>query len=293
MEIFEKLNTKKNLSLALGFFDGVHKAHQQLIGVSVESARQNNLKSAVVTFKNNPLCDLRGIEATYIYPNDEKCKLIKELGVDYIYLLDFKKIAHLSAEEYLKDVLYKHFEPKFITTGFNHSFGKNKGGNHIFLKKNQEKYGYIYNEIPPIKEKGMLISTTNIKNILGKGNIELANKFLQRRFKVKNTVEHGCGIGRIIGFPTVNLSWPKNIYKIPYGVYKGSCNGNPAMINWGIRPTIGTNKEILEAHILDFDKDIYGKTVEIYFDKKIRNEKKFNNVDDLKKQIRIDFEKMF
>jgi riboflavin kinase/FMN adenylyltransferase len=156
LKIFENLNTNKNLSLALGFFDGVHKAHQKLIGVTVELAHKNNLKSAVITFKNNPLCDFRGIEATYIYNNAEKFRLIEELGIDYIYLLDFKEFANLSAEEYLKDILYKNFTPKFITTGFNHNFGKNKSGDHIFLRNNQEKYGYIYNEIPPIKEKNKL-----------------------------------------------------------------------------------------------------------------------------------------
>ncbi len=289
MEIFEALNTKKDLSLALGFFDGVHKAHQKLISVTVELARKNNLKSAVITFKNNPLCDLRGIKATYLYTNTEKCELIKELGIDYIYLLDFKKFADLSAEEYLRDVLYKYFEPKFITTGFNHNFGKNKSGDHIFLKNNQKKYGYIYNEIPPIKERGKLISTTNIKKLLEDGNIELANEFLGRRFKIKNIVERGQGIGAKIGFPTVNLSWPKDIYKIPYGVYRGTCLEKPAIINWGIRPTIGGNKEILEAHILNFNKNVYGETVEIYFDKKIRDEKRFNSIDELKNQIQIDF----
>ncbi len=288
MKIIKNLEHNPNLVLALGFFDGIHSAHQKLIEEAVKTAGENTLKSAVITFKNHPLVDLKGINVEYLYDNNDKYKFIEELNVDYIYELNFNELKDMSADEYIKNVLYKYFEPKYIITGFNHTFGKYHSGDRDFLEKNQNAYNYIYKMIEPVYLKGELVSTTNIKDKLSKGQIELANKMLNKNFKITNEVKKGNQIGRTLGFPTINLNWPEGIFKLPYGVYGGYVLGHKALINWGVRPTVDGKKEILEAHILDFNADLYGQKADVFFEKKIRDEKKFKSVSDLKHQISVD-----
>lgn len=288
MKIIKDIEYNPNLVLALGFFDGIHLAHQKLIKEASSIAHKNSLKSGIITFKNHPLCDLKGFNIEYLFSKEDKYKYIEELEIDYVYELDFKKYKDLSADEYLKDVLYEYFKPKYIVTGFNHTFGKNQVGNYDFLKDNQEKYGYIYKSINPVYLEGELVSTTKIKEKLGSREIEFANKMLGKNFKITNTVLKGNQIGRKIGFPTINLDWQNGIYKLPYGVYSGYVLDHKAIINWGIRPTINGKNEILEAHILDFNEDLYGKTIDVFFNKSIRSERKFESIEDLKHQISVD-----
>lgn len=293
MKIFNKLNHNPNLSLALGFFDGVHLAHQKLIRTAVNSALNNNLKSAVITFKKNPICHLfKTDDVSYLLTNEDKARCIENLGVDFLYFLDFDDFINMRAVDYFESVLMKYFSPKFITTGFNHKFGKMQSGDSVFLEDNQEKYGYIYNKIAPVSKNNHFICSTNIKDLLNLADIELANELLGKKFKVKNVVIKGNQLGRTIGFPTVNLNWQKDIFKLPYGTYKGTCLNKPCLINWGKRPTIKGTTPILEAHILDFSADLYGQEVEIFFEKKLRDEMQFNNINLLKAQILKDCEQI-
>lgn len=292
MELIEIPAFNPNLALALGFFDGVHIAHQTLIREAVSFAKKNGLCSGVLTFKNNPMCSFGVNNINYIYSNDDKFKIFEELGVDFVYALDFDKYLNLSAEEYLNDVIIKNFNPKLIVTGFNHYFGKNKAGNPELLRKYQEKYGYIYKEINPIMIDSKLVSTTNIKKMLEKGDIISANRFLGRDFRIKSKVEKGSGIGGNLGFKTANLNWGENIIKLPYGVYKTTCliDGKiyNSLSNWGICPTLNLKNETLEVHILGFSGNIYGREIEVFFKEKIRDEKKFNSKEELISQINED-----
>ncbi|MBE7706151.1 MAG: bifunctional riboflavin kinase/FAD synthetase [Cyanobacteria bacterium SIG30] len=287
MKNINKLQHNPNLVLALGFFDGIHIAHQKIIKQAVELAKENTLKSALITFKEHPLVELKNYKIDYLYNNKEKCQMIQDLGIDYVYMLDFKDYKDLNADEYIK-ILHENFNPKFIVTGFNHTFGKNQTGNQQFLEENQKKYNYIYKKIEPMCYKNELISTTNIKDKLSKGEIPIANKLLGRNYKITNEVIKGQQLGRKLGFPTVNLEWQENIFKLPYGIYKGKVFDKKALINWGVRPTVDGKKEILEAHILDFNKNIYGQKIDVFFEEKIRDEKKFNSLDALKHQITLD-----
>ena len=144
MQILHDLSENPNLSLALGYFDGVHIGHQAVIKNAVNYAKQNGGKSAVITFKDHPCCFFHGVCPKYILTREYREKFIADLGVDYLYELDFEKLAGLSAEEYLENILIKHFSPKSISTGFNHNFGHNKTGNVEFLKHNASIYGYEY-----------------------------------------------------------------------------------------------------------------------------------------------------
>ena len=262
MEIFEKLNHNPNLSICLGFFDGVHQGHKVVLKNTVNLALQNNLKSAVITFKEHPLCYLQNRTPQYIIQPQDRLELFEKQGIDYVYMLDFdEEIADLIAVDYLKDVLVKNFQPKFITTGFNHFFGANKQGD-----------------------------SSKIRQLVAQGSVDCIKNLLGEYFYVKGRVVTGDRIGRTISFPTANIKYPQNIIKPPKGAYVTVVEIDgvkyKAITNLGKRPTVTcSNTLLLEAHLLDFNENIYDKDIKVSFVKKIRDEKKFDSLPDLKSQI--------
>lgn len=280
MEILHETSTiPQHASLIMGFFDGVHAGHRDVI------KKATNLPKIMVTFSSSP-AEYFGKNFEYIYPRELNYKLIKDLGIDYIYEQEFSTIAQLTAEEYLKK-LETTFNPNSIITGFNHTFGANRQGTPDFLEKNQNTFQYLCT--PPTKIRDEIVSSTKIKEYLKNGEIVKANEFLTRNFSIESRVIEGTKLGRKLGFPTANLKYPEKIVRIPYGVYKVKVFGQPAIMNWGIKPTIGAN-EIVEVHIPNFKENLYGKKVEIEIISKVRDEKKFNNLEELKKQIEKDIE---
>ena len=294
MQIFTKLNENKNLSLALGYFDGVHLGHQEVIKSAVNYAKENNLKSAVITFKDHPCCYFYGVCPKYILSRELRREKIADLGVDYIYELDFdEQLSKLNAKEYLENILIKNFTPKAISTGFNHFFGTNKSGNAEYLKEHQTQYNYKYFEIPPQKINDEIISSTTIRTCLTEGDIEKANSMLGSEFSLNGIIVEGQKIGRTLGFRTANILYPPELVDIPFGVYEVETNFGKGIANFGIRPTISnTKKAVLEIHIFDFDNDIYGEDLNVKFVKMIRKEQKFSSLDELKSQIQKDIEQI-
>ena len=310
MQVFTELNKNPNLSLALGYFDGVHLGHQKVIGSAVNFARKNGNKSAVITFKDHPCCFFYGVCPKYILTREERLKHLENLGVDYVYILDFNaKLCMLSAEDYLKNVLIDNFSPKSISTGFNHYFGAKKSGGVDLLTEKQGEYGYKYFEIPPQKVYNDTISSTAIRKLLSQGQIANANEMLGYNFSIFGEVVKGQQLGRKIGFRTANITYPAELIDLPFGVYSvrvsipslksKSLDNSKADVsagvfykgitNFGIRPTVSdTERCSLETHILDFDEDIYGENITVEFLKMIRPEKKFNSIEELKNQICID-----
>ena len=273
-------------SLVLGFFDGVHKAHRTVI----ESALGCSDDITLISFKESPAVYF-GKEPEYILSRKNSVNKIKSLGVKEVVELDFSIIASLTAEKYLEN-LVNSYRPVSISTGFNHTFGFNKTGNTDFLKNNQNKYNYKYICVPQVEENGEVISSTLIKNYLKQGNVEYANNLLESNFILEGTVIHGAKLGRTIGFPTANIKYPKDIVKLPYGVYKAIIDGKKTVMNWGMKPTVNnTSEPVIEAHILDFNGDLYGKEIRIEVLKQIRCEKKFSDLDELKTQICEDIKK--
>ena len=290
MQVFDKLKENKGLAIALGYFDGVHIGHQAVIKSAVDYAKINNTKSAVITFKDHPCCYFYGVCPKYILSRDDREKRIADLGVDYLFELDFDaKLCSLSATEYMEQILVKYFAPISISTGFNHCFGANKSGNVEFLRKNQTNYNYKYFEIPPQQYENELVSSTLIRTLLHNGEIEKTNNMLGKNFEISGHVVEGQKLGRTLGFRTANVEYPTELVDIPFGVYEVETQFGKGIANFGIRPTVSNqNKAILETHILDFDKDIYGEVLTVKFLKMIRPEQKFNSVDELKEQISRD-----
>lgn len=295
MQIISNVSSIPNLSLALGFFDGVHIAHRKLIQKTVDYAKQNKLKSAVITLKQQPYCFLKHIEPKYISSRQESYEIIENLGVDYLIELDFNKVAGMTSYEYLENILIKYFAPKAIFTGFNHHFGLNREGDCDFLAKYQKDFGYKFQMLDSQKLNGNLISSSAIRRYLEQGDIKNANSMLGREFCVSGIVVEGNKIGRTINFPTANINYPKNIIEIPNGVYSVNVELENSqyfkgIANFGTKPTVNeTNVKTLETHILNgFSEDIYGKKIKIYFEKFIRPEKKFTDIESLKNQIKKD-----
>lgn len=296
MEIFSEINEKCNLSLALGFFDGVHKGHQAVIKKAVDYAKHNDTKSAVVTFKEHPILFLSGVSPEYILTKDERRVQIEKLGVDYLYELDFSKISNLSAEDYLKNILLKYFRPIAITTGFNHHFGAGKIGDANFLKQKSYTYNYSYFMQEAEYDNFDIISSTSIRSFLAEGNLNKANSMLGYIYPITGTVVRGEQIGRKLGFRTANLLYPEGLIQLPYGAYATLVSVKKSkylgVTNIGIRPTV-SNKNFctIETHIQDFNKNIYGDEIRLEFLERLRPEIKFSSIEDLKKQIKIDINK--
>lgn len=295
MEILNKLKSNENLAIALGFFDGVHLGHKAVINAAVDYAKKNNIKSAVVTFRQSPYVALNNVKPNYIITLEEKIKAIKKLGVDYLYLSDFTEdLAKQTASDYLKN-LVDDLHPKMIATGFNHYFGYNKSGGVDYLRLMQQEYEYEFKEINPIKLNEDVISSTAIRKALSNGDIPKANSMLGYIFYVKNEVIKGRQIGRTIGFKTANLKMPEKMINIPDGVYAVEVEvlgkKHMGIANFGSNPTVtDDSQKLLEVHIIGFNQDIYGELVKVSFLVKIRNEKKFQSLTELKTQIEKDIE---
>ena len=296
MEIFHELNYNKGLSLAFGFFDGVHRGHQEVVKSAVDFAKQNSTKSAVITFQDHPCCFFYNLQPRYILKKEDKIALLKDLGIDYLYFLKFdENIAQMMASEYLKDVIMKHFEPNAISTGFNHYFGAQKTGNVKYLNEMQQELRYQYVEVPPKLFHDEVISSTRIREDISLGRIELVNKMLGHDYFLEEIVTRGQQIGRTIGFKTANLFYPEDLVEVSRGVYKVTVDYDgktyKGIANYGLRPTVAKEeKPALEVHILDFDKEIYGEKIKVNFIKKLRSEMKFASLYELKEQIKRDIE---
>lgn len=266
--------------LILGFFDGVHLAHQKVISCAIK----NSSCPILITLKNfNKSKEL-------ILTREESFKKIKALGVKEIVELDFSQISGMSPEEFL-EFLKQEYAPILIATGFNYTFGKNRSGDTDFLAKNQEKFGYKYFCVPPLTKNGEIVSSTLIKNKLIQGEISDATELLGSNFVISGVVKKGAQIGRTIGFPTANIDYPEKIVKIPYGVYSVKIDDRRGIMNWGMKPTVNnTLTPVAETHILDFEGDLYGQNLRIEVLNRIRSEVKFKNLDELKAQIKKDIE---
>ena len=297
MKQFNSLDEIKNIKetvVALGNFDGVHKGHQELIKRTVKSAKMAGLKSAVFTFANHPKNVLAGkpVIKNILYLED-KAELIRSLGVDYLFSLEFNEIVqHLSAEEFIQKLLIGSFKMREAYCGFNYRFGYKAEGNPETLIKAGLRDGFGIHVLEPFKIDGNLVSSSFIRKLIADGRVGECKKYMGRNYSVGGEVVVGNKIGRTIGFPTSNILIDKTMVTPAHGVYVTYCNYNGicyrGVTNVGIKPTIGDNKKNIETHIFNFSKDLYGKRIRVEFLERIRPEIKFTGVDALAQQIEKD-----
>ena len=297
MKVFKSLDDIKDIKetvVAVGNFDGIHVGHQALIKRTVKSARISGIKSAVFTFNNHPKNVLAGkrVIKNIMYP-EEKLEMLKKMGIDYVFSIDFDySISHTPPEEFITEILMKKLRMKELYCGFNYHFGFKAEGDTDLLMKVGRRRGFSIHVMEPVKVMGRVVSSTLIRELIANGRIDEANIMLGRNYSMGGEVVRGNMIGRTIGFPTSNILIDEAMVTPSNGVYITKCNYNfieyPGITNVGIKPTIGDNKRVVETHIFDFNKDIYGRMIKVEFVKKIRDEMKFPSVDALAEQIQAD-----
>ena len=279
--------------VALGSFDGLHSGHLSLVNKIIELAKENKGKSIVYTFKNHPRTLIKGATPPkLLMDNESKEEILEALGVDLIYFEEFnEEYMKLTPEGFIK-YLCEKFKVKGIVVGFNYRFGYKNVGNIEMLKELSTKYGYELYVMEPCNYEDEVISSTRIRNELLSGNVDKAMKMLNRPYCIKGKVVHGKKLGRAIGFPTANLDYSKEALIPKKGVYYTNVQWQgkiyKGITSVGNNPTVNGDKLTIETYILDFNNDLYGHNIKVYFIKKIRDEKKFNSIDDLVIQLKKD-----
>ena len=283
------------LFLAIGVFDGVHRGHQAVISTSTEHARAAEGTPVVVTFDPHPEKVLRPERAPHLLTaTQHKIALIRDVGVGNLLIINFDKQFAATEPEDFVAALVTHSKPlREICVGHEWSFGKNRRGNLELLKKLGAKSNFDVVGISPVKINRTVVSSTAIRQAIEQGDFTKAAEMLGREYTILGTVTHGDNLGKKIGFPTANLSAHSEQFP-PNGVYAAEARidneSHRGVINLGVRPTIsgGKSERVLEIHLFDFNRDIYGQNVEVRFLKFLRPEKKFANVEALVEQIRQD-----
>ncbi|QNU65732.1 bifunctional riboflavin kinase/FAD synthetase [Ruminiclostridium herbifermentans] len=284
-----------NTGVGLGNFDGLHIGHMALINTLIRETQLNGLASVVYNFTKHPENILRKKLITpLLLTEQKKIDLLSEINLDYLYFDEFNEnFSRLSPEEFVKQILIDKLHIKLAVVGYDYKFGYHGDGNVEFLKELGKKYGFRVIVISPITCDNEIISSTRIRELVINGDLETAYKLLGRNYSITAEVVSGRRIGNTIGYPTANIN-PERFLVLPAnGVYitKTLLDGKfyNSMTNVGFNPTFEDCKQKnVETHIIDFNQDIYGKKIEVFFLKKIRDERKFESVEQLMQQISKD-----
>ena len=280
--------------LTLGVFDGLHLGHQKIMQRVVERAAATDSVPTVITFDPHPRAVLYPENAPPLLQTlDQRLSNFEVLGIKQTIVVPFdKKFAGQDAEVFLRGIVYERLQAREVYLGEGFAFGKNRGGNIESLVKISRELGFYAEEIGEITLRNTRISSSKIRHLLADGKINLARRMLGRPYGVEGQIVHGFERGRTIGFPTANLK-PRNRVIPKYGVYATATLiknvWRRSITNVGIRPTFdGDHEPSIESYIFDFDGDLYGDVLRVRFLHRIRDEKKFDGIDELKAQIAAD-----
>lgn len=298
MKVFHSISeytSQNNCSLTVGTFDGVHLGHLQILDQLVKTAKKYHEESVLFTFFPHPRMVLqKELDIKLLNTIDERIELLSQTGLDNLIIVPFnKEFSRLSAVEFVRDILVNQLKIKHLIIGYDHHFGRNREGTFDELVEYGNLYGFDVLEISAQDIENVAVSSTKIRNALNNGDIEKATKYLNKPYMITGEVVRGKGVGNKIGFPTANI-YVKESYKlIPRnGVYiintfldNHDYNG---IMNIGYRPTLKGKNKTIEVHLLDFNDNLYSKNLQINLIKRIRDEKKFSTLNDLKHQIQQD-----
>lgn len=296
MKVFHSLNEIliADSVATIGFFDGVHIGHQQILARVVKRAKEFNTSSLVITFWPHPrlVIGAQPDDLRLLSSQNEKIESFKNLGVDAVLFVEFTpRFAALSAADFVKTILAEKLRVKHMVVGYNNNFGSKGEGNITLLQSLGEELGFSSELINPVEVEGVNVSSSKIRAALERGNVEFANSLLGYHYQIIGTIEGGKQIGRSIGFPTANISPSETHKQIPgFGVYAVwfDFNGKsyPAMLNIGVKPTVASELDrTIEAHIIGFNQNIYSREVKVRFVSKIRDEMRFPSLEHLKAQL--------
>ena len=292
--------TKSDFNIAtIGSFDGIHIGHKKILQTLTEIAKKNNGKSILITFWPHPRYVLKkNNDFKLLTSLDEKIKLFEKNKIDILYIVDFSlKFSKVSANKFIENILLEKLKINCLLIGYNNNFGRNREGNIRYLEENKKKFDIDIISIPKQSVDKISISSTKIREYLNNGKINSANRLLGRKYSINGKIVKGNGIGRKINFPTANIEIDEPKKLLPKsGVYAVEVILNKkiylGMLNNGYNPTIKNEKKSIEVNIFKFSEDIYNNKISINFIRRIRNEKKFKNLNELKKQLIKDKKKV-
>lgn len=299
MKIYHGIDDFVKLDYAVvtsGTFDGVHVGHQTILRRLQEISHRNNGETVVITFWPHPRLVLHPEDESLKLLNtfEEKADLLKTQGINHLVRIPFtKEFSNLSSQQFIQQILVETIGTRKLVIGYDHHFGKNREGSFEQLLINAPKYGFEVEEIPRQDVDDVGVSSTRIRQALEKGDIGTANHFLGRQYSLTGRVVAGDKIGRLIGYPTANIDVDTKYKLIPmHGIYavtvRHETNAYGGMLYIGYRPTINGTRLNVEVNIFDFNKEIYGENLTVEFHQMIRDDAKFNDLEQLKIQLAID-----
>ena len=285
----------KNSILLIGNFDGLHIGHQKLFKLAKKYKKKYKVKIGVLTFDPIPKMffnkELKNFKISNL---NQKINCFKKFKIDFVIVKKFdKEFSKINYINFIDKILFKKLRPKYIFVSNNFRFGNKREGDVSKLKFLEKKYNFKIINPKPLKKKNKIISSTLIRKLISNGKINVVNKYLDRNWSIDGKVKIGRKMGRKIGFPTCNIELNDHVIARP-GVYavKVLVRKNKKLLkgiaNLGYRPTFNQKKILLEVHIFNFSRNLYNKHLTIEFIDFIRNEKKFKNINQLKKQINLD-----
>ncbi|MDL2272068.1 bifunctional riboflavin kinase/FAD synthetase [Desulfovibrio sp. OttesenSCG-928-I05] len=284
-------------AVTIGNFDGVHTGHRRLIEMTRTRAMEHGVRSVAVTFDPHPQQLLDGDHAPEpLTTLPRKLELFAALGLDIALVLPFTRgLAALGPEEFVRSILLDGLGMKSLVVGYDFALGKDRTGDFAFLRSLGEKSGFSVERADPVQVNGQTVSSSRIREFIREGRVDEAAPMMGRPHSVEGTVIHGFGRGKGLGFPTINISRNSTLLPAP-GVYATLVEFAPAeestplmaVANIGVNPTFGGDSLSLEAHILDFSRDVYGCSARISFIRRLRGEVRFPDVDALTRQIAAD-----
>jgi riboflavin kinase/FMN adenylyltransferase len=281
------------VSLTIGNFDGVHLGHRELLRRTVARAREQGLLAVALTFAPHPIRYFTPKARFYeITTTEEKASRMEELGVDALVVESFTgEIGGMGPEEFARTVIHERMRARFVTVGYDFTFGRNRTGSPAMLSRIGRELGFAVDVVPPLLRGGGIVSSSRIRELLLAGRVREAEELLCRPFKVSGPVIRGAARGRKLGFPTANVQFAQELLPLP-GVYvvDAEVGGRlrRGVANVGFNPTFGENSLGVEVHLLDFEGDLYGQEMAVFFRDRIRDERKFKTAEELVRQIEKD-----
>jgi len=283
-------------SLTIGNFDGVHLGHRELLRRTVSRAREQDLLAVALTFVPHPVRYFTPKARFYeITTQEERAARMEELGIDALVIESFTgEIGGMWPEEFARTVIHERMRARFVTVGYDFTFGRNRTGSPAMLSRIGRELGFAVDVVPPLLRAGGIVSSSRIRELLLAGRVREAEELLCRPYRVSGPVVPGAARGRKLGFPTANVQYSQELLPLP-GVYVvdaevGLVPLRRGVANVGFNPTFGENSLGVEVHLLDFQGDLYGQEMAVYFRDRIRDERKFESVGELVRQIGKDVE---
>ena len=295
MSVVKNIETYKPIKQAvvtIGTFDGVHIGHKKIVNRLIETSLKNNLTSIILTFFPHPRMILqKDANIKLLNTINERSKILDNLGLDYLLIKEFSfEFSRLAAKDFVKQILVDKLQAKKIIIGYDHRFGRNRNANINDLKNYGKTYNFDVEEIPAQDIDSVSVSSTKIRKALNNGDVKKANTYLGYNFMLTGKVVEGKKLGRQINFPTANIQIDENYKLIPKkGSYIVSAVIDEilvyGMMNIGVNPTVNGSSETIEVHFFNFNKDIYNHKIEIELIDRIRDEQKFESIEELKIQL--------